>query len=93
MSLLCSHRIVTAEAFEPALWHNLGQVQSETLNNLGRNHRLTAPRRLDSPAMVTISQAARLTGVAERVSLLRGASWFGTTPDHHFRVEVTLPWE
>ena len=55
---------------------------------------LRAENRLPArPPQQVISTGHGLTGVAERASLLGGASWSGTTPDHHFRVEVTLPWE
>lgn len=55
---------------------------------------LRAENRLPArPPQPVISTGHGLTGVAERVSLLGGASWSGTTPERHFRVEVALPWE
>ena len=55
---------------------------------------LRAENRLPArPPQPVISTGHGLTGVAERVSLLGGASWSGTTPERHFRVKVTLPWE
>lgn len=85
---------ILEEAFMNGAKHAPGEAVTILIAREPGQVVLRAENRLPArPPQPVISTGHGLTGVAERVSLLGGASWSGTTPDHHFRVEVTLPWE